>query len=282
MIGYAGGVGSGRMMGRRAMGAGMMNRRTGRRMMNPNMGRQYMGRQYMGRQNMGRQNMGRQNMGRQNMGNGNRGMMMRRSRRRMPSRNGRMGMGIAGMGIDAGAYMMHRRFNQGRPSQPSAPKIHNKVINNAKHTGSWGGSCRCPNGQLYWVGDNDNWCRSLSCENGLSGTCHHKKGKWSRRKVVCGGHNKFHNIRNRLINKARKVGGWGGTCTCPNGALYWVGDNNNGCKSLACIHGKSGKCNRRSNKKWSHRKVICGMHRHHRDNQNRRQRIKKAVIFFGN
>lgn len=39
-----------------------------------------------------------------------------------------------------------------------------------------------------------------------------------------------------------EVGGWGGICTCPDGRRYEVGDNNDGCKSLACEFGESGPC----------------------------------------
>ena len=36
------------------------------------------------------------------------------------------------------------------------------------------------------------------------------------------------------------VGGWGGTCTCPDGETYLVGDQNDECGSLACEGGTSG------------------------------------------
>jgi hypothetical protein len=49
-------------------------------------------------------------------------------------------------------------------------------------------------------------------------------------------------VENKVERNVKGVGAWGGTCTCPNGQTYRVGDNNNGCKSLACIGGKSGKC----------------------------------------
>lgn len=52
------------------------------------------------------------------------------------------------------------------------------------------------------------------------------------------------------------VGGWGGECTCPSGAKYLVGDNWNGCTSLACDHGTSGTCNQKYGD-WSNRKVEC-------------------------
>jgi len=34
------------------------------------------------------------------------------------------------------------------------------------------------------------------------------------------------------------VGGWGGKCRCPSGTVYEVGDNNDACKSIACIGGE--------------------------------------------
>ena len=52
-------------------------------------------------------------------------------------------------------------------------------------TGNWGGTCTCPNGQTYDVGDNNDGCGSLACEGGVAGTCHRKPGPWSRRRVQC-------------------------------------------------------------------------------------------------
>ena len=40
------------------------------------------------------------------------------------------------------------------------------------------------------------------------------------------------------------VGGWSGTCTCPDGKQYKVGDNNNACASIACIDGVPSGCSR--------------------------------------
>ena len=63
-------------------------------------------------------------------------------------------------------------------------------------------------------------------------------------------------------NKEEKnagAGGWGGQCTCPDGQVYWVGDQGGGCKSLSCFGGtESGtpKCNK-SGGKWSGHKVTC-------------------------
>jgi hypothetical protein len=53
-------------------------------------------------------------------------------------------------------------------------------------------------------------------------------------------------------------GGWGGSCTCPDGKVYQVGDNMNSCGSLACFGGgKAGTCNR-YNGAWSKASVTCG------------------------
>merc|ERR1719499_1451179 len=61
---------------------------------------------------------------------------------------------------------------------------------------------------------------------------------------------------NIVEDNARRVGTWGGSCTCPDGSVYQVGDNHDACGSLACIGGVSGSCNRRSGI-WSRRKVTC-------------------------
>merc|ERR1711953_761930 len=37
---------------------------------------------------------------------------------------------------------------------------------------------------------------------------------------------------------APQVGGWGGRCRCPSGAIYEVGDNYDSCGSLACVGGE--------------------------------------------
>ena len=49
-------------------------------------------------------------------------------------------------------------------------------------------------------------------------------------------------VENMVENGASGVGTWGGTCTCPDGSEYQVGDNNDGCGSLACIGGNPGPC----------------------------------------
>ena len=52
-------------------------------------------------------------------------------------------------------------------------------------TGNFGGTCTCPNGQTYDVGDNNDACGSLACEGGVSGTCNREpsNGKSAARGV---------------------------------------------------------------------------------------------------
>jgi hypothetical protein len=37
--------------------------------------------------------------------------------------------------------------------------------------GTWGGTCTCPSGEVYYVGDNNDYCGSLACNGGVAGTC---------------------------------------------------------------------------------------------------------------
>jgi len=64
--------------------------------------------------------------------------------------------------------------------------LDNIVEENAPGVGGWGGSCTCPDGSVYQVGDNFDSCGSLACVGGVSGTCNRRHGEWSRRKVTCG------------------------------------------------------------------------------------------------
>jgi len=63
----------------------------------------------------------------------------------------------------------------------------NIVTENAPNVGGWGGSCECPDGNVYQVGDNHDSCGSLACVGGTSGTCNRWHGSWARRKVECAG-----------------------------------------------------------------------------------------------
>ena len=68
--------------------------------------------------------------------------------------------------------------------------------------------------------------------------------------VTTGGLESFTNVcihsheQNQVFELAPGVGKSGGTCKCPDGSVYEVGNiNSTGCGSLACINGKSGLCN---------------------------------------
>ena len=65
------------------------------------------------------------------------------------------------------------------------------------------------------------------------------------------------NITGNLVEQNVKgVGYWGGTCICPDGSKYEVGDNKDSCQTLACIHGTKLNCNKYDGA-WSKRKVTC-------------------------
>jgi hypothetical protein len=65
-------------------------------------------------------------------------------------------------------------------------------------------------------------------------------------------------LKNQISEARTNVGEFGGSCTCPHGNVYWVGDNQDWCGSLACYDGIPGECNKTVNAKWAHRKVVCG------------------------
>ena len=52
-------------------------------------------------------------------------------------------------------------------------------------------------------------------------------------------------------------GGWGGSCTCPDGQIYQVGDNGDSCGSLSCVGGVPGTCNHYVDNKWKNGAVTC-------------------------
>jgi len=51
--------------------------------------------------------------------------------------------------------------------------------------GEYGGACTCPDGQVYQVADNLDWCGSLACIGGTSGECNSREGPWSKNRVTC-------------------------------------------------------------------------------------------------
>ena len=123
--------------------------------------------------------------------------------------------------------------------------------------GVWGGECTCPDGRVYTAGDQGNLCGSINCFGGTEGRCTQAQGRWAFREVHCA---RFPQPIGRgdtvLENQYSTAGIFGGTCTCPNGNVYLVGDRNDQCKSLSCEGGVSGVCNHYAST-WSHRKVIC-------------------------
>ena len=67
----------------------------------------------------------------------------------------------------------------------SIPGSRNVVQTNKFKFGVWGGSCSCPDGSVYDVGDLGDLCGSLACENGFPGMCVKRAGPWSYNGVVC-------------------------------------------------------------------------------------------------
>ena len=61
---------------------------------------------------------------------------------------------------------------------------------------------------------------------------------------------------NLVERNVEGVGAWGGSCTCPDGNVYFVGDNNDYCSSLACVGGRSGHC-RLNNPGGAYTRVTC-------------------------
>jgi len=60
-----------------------------------------------------------------------------------------------------------------------------------------------------------------------------------------------------VYEKSSGVGAWGGTCTCPDGQSYHVGDKKDGCGSLACYGGTPGPCNKVEGDKRDGMQVTC-------------------------
>ena len=51
--------------------------------------------------------------------------------------------------------------------------------------GVWGGTCTCPDGRVYLVGDEGNMCASVGCDGGIQGDCPGGETEGAFRKVVC-------------------------------------------------------------------------------------------------
>jgi len=70
-----------------------------------------------------------------------------------------------------------------------------------------------------------------------------------------------HAALGNVYEKASRVGAWGGTCTCPDGQSYNVGDKFDGCangpSSLACYGGTPGDCNKVVDQRRDGMRVTC-------------------------
>merc|ERR1711920_1106329 len=77
--------------------------------------------------------------------------------------------------------------DDGKTSGIEADKVieADNVVENAPGVGAWGGSCTCPDGQIYQVGDNGDACGSIACVDGTPGVCNRREGAWSFTKVEC-------------------------------------------------------------------------------------------------
>ena len=62
---------------------------------------------------------------------------------------------------------------------------------------------------------------------------------------------------NHVQENAPGVGGYGGTCTCPDGEILYAGDNYDGCSSIACINGIPGPCTKTYRSEWANKRVTC-------------------------
>lgn len=130
--------------------------------------------------------------------------------------------------------------------------------------GVWGGSCTCPDGRVYTAGDNGDICNSLACFGGIAGPCNQQEGIWAFREVHCAPSppkGVVANSENRVVVGAQAAGIWGGTCVCPDGTIYLVGDSGHGCEGpmdLACYGGGVAQSTCIKNEgEWSHRQVTC-------------------------
>ena len=80
-----------------------------------------------------------------------------------------------------------------KPSVEGLPALPDNVVNEVTECDPWepceagvyGGTCTCPDGQTYQVGDSMDVCGSLACIGGVSGVCEKHEGPWSRRSVRC-------------------------------------------------------------------------------------------------
>ena len=137
----------------------------------------------------------------------------------------------------------------------------NQVTQEAHGVGNYGGTCTCPNGDVYQVGNFDN-CQRLACYGGVPGEyCGSDNLLGEKVMVICA----TNNVRETQVDG---VGSWGGTCTCPDGQVFNVGDvpSNGGCNAwhnnvtsaAACIGGIMGPTCGWPNRGGAGVRVTCG------------------------
>jgi hypothetical protein len=75
-------------------------------------------------------------------------------------------------------------------------------------------------------------------------------------------------VPNRVVDPDLNAGKWGGECLCPNGQKYWVGDNGDHCRSLACGNGNPISCYSYTDPKWMNKSVQCSLDDTSKDTRN--------------
>lgn len=141
-----------------------------------------------------------------------------------------------------------------KKSWPASIRLSNNWYRKDPAVGGWGGTCTCPDGSVYAVGDAHDSCASLACDGGVSSSCE-KVFSPDRQgmRVTCATGKPEENWYRYNPN----VGSWGGTCRCPDGHTYQVGDNNDSCASLACEGGVSSSCERVKRKERAGMSATC-------------------------
>ena len=125
-----------------------------------------------------------------------------------------------------------------------SPRMASAVEGDGSHTPS--GTCTCPDGHVYMAADRGNACRAwttlqtmndtgnFNCFGGVEGPCQQHQGRWAFREVHCAPAAPRAPSSNAVVENDFTAGSFGGTCTCPDGQVYLVGDNTDQCGSLAC------------------------------------------------
>lgn len=91
---------------------------------------------------------------------------------------------VSSLGFNAG-------FTYRKTATKTVTAASNNVEEDAPGVGGWGGECRCPNGDVYMVGDNNNECgalggAALACVGGTPGICQrYVNSAWKGRRVTC-------------------------------------------------------------------------------------------------